>query len=298
MDLIKSFTYSSLDYKWIARKHLKKRGWTIQRLMKKHPGGLELSHTELPIDDPSHTDYIMLKLALSAYRYYYMFYDNIIKDTSLEAITSLCSSSMGSLDTEVDDEEVLNRSYYFNELIGSKRKLFKCYDCGTNARAAFLKLVETGRQSSIIHPDEIFRMKEEYQVNRLDPDLPIRRCLEALTKDDGINMVAIMSISIEDFGHVWVIEKKYINGVVRYHHYQSALNSHMLIDYIEAMDYGADPTKSLDVVNFMTKLSKLLNVRGPWSEPEYHLFSQLFAFMPVSPVVNPEGGFCWTWLSY
>jgi hypothetical protein len=238
----------------------------------------------------------MVNIALSSFRYYYVHYDNITKDASLNAVTTLCTSSLNSVDVDSNDSEVFYLSHRFNKLVKSNRKLLKCYDCGTNARAVFLKLIETGRGNRKITAQEQERMSREYVVHKVNPIKYLKECLSKLMKDDGKNMVCIMSVSIDDFGHVWVLEKKYINGKVRLHHYQSALGSHMVIDFIESMDYGADPMKSLNIESFGDKLTELLSVTEPWKDEHYRIFAELFAFMPVSPVNNPSPGFSWTWI--
>jgi hypothetical protein len=164
----------------------------------------------------------------------------------------------------------------------------------------FLKLIQVGRGDSTlkISKSEQIRMRNEYIVDKITPLVPLKACLNKLKTTDKINLVLIMSISVESFGHVWVIEKKHFNGIPRYHHYQSALNSHMLIDFIESMDYGADPMKSLNVEHFFNQLASLINYKDAWTEEQYRLFVQMFAFIPVTPITRPEMGFSWTWASY
>ena len=293
--ILKSFEYSALDHKWQARYYLKENGWDINRLLKK--GQLQLTLQEEKSDPPTGIEAVMLKLALSSFSYYYLHNDNIINDSSLSAVTSLCTSSLNSMDVNSDDKQVFELSHIFNRLIDSKRKLLKCYDCGTNARAVFLKLLMVGRRQSRLklRKGEKERFSREYVVNKSDPLMPLSDCWSKLKVNDGKDIVTIMSVSIESFGHVWVIEKRYFNGVPRYHHYQSALNSHMLIDFIESMDYGADPMKSLDIDYFFGELSDLLAYKTSWKDKHYRTFAELFAFMPVSPVTTPDTGFCWTW---
>jgi hypothetical protein len=287
--LIKSLEYSSLDHKWVARNYLKEQGWEQDVLF----GKLQSPEFNKGIEN------IMIKIALSSFRYYIINYDNITKDASLAAVTSLCSSGVNSVDVDSNDPEVYYLSHLFNNMIGSTRKLLKCYDCGTNARAVFLKLIETGRGNRNLSKSEISRMSREYLLNKTFPLLPMNKCFAKLRADDGENVVAILSVGFQDFGHVWVIEKKYFNGVPlpRYHHYQSALGSHMLIDFIESMDYGKDPMRSLNIVDYFGKLEHLLSFTAAWKDEQYRIFSELFAFMPVSLVTNPEPGFCWTWAS-
>ena len=290
--LINSLEYSALDHKWVARNYLKEAGWTADKLF----GKLKIKKLKNEPEINS-KEAIMINISLSAFRYYYIHYDNITKDTSLDAVTTLCTSSLNSVDVDSNDTEVFYLSRHFNELIQSERKLLKCYDCGKNARAVFLKLVEIGRGRREITTAEQKRMKGEYLVHKIKPVKHLKQCLSKLRKDDGKNVVFIMSISIDGFGHVWVFEKKYFNGVARVHHYQSALGSHMLIDFIESMDYGAQPMKTLDLDLFDKKLTTLLSFTDSWKDEHYCIFAELFAFMPVSPVKKPEPGFSWTWIA-
>lgn len=306
-ELLKSFDYSALDHKWLSRRSLMSNNWSLQRLLNTNPDGLNIdlntyykSSTEEQAEKPTILESIMLKIALSSFRYYYVYYDNIKNDSSLDTVTSMCSSTLNTLNIESDDKEVFYLSHVFNRIIDSTRKLIKCYDCGTSARAVFLKLIKVGRGADnlMLHQSEKSRMRNEYVVDKINPLTQVKECLKKLKQDDGMNLVVIMSISVENFGHVWVFEKKYFNGIPRYHHYQSALSSHMLIDFIEAMDYGADPMKSLDVTHFFDQLESLIKVKTEWTEEDYRLFVKLFAFIPVSKISKPEMGFSWTWLSY
>jgi hypothetical protein len=333
-ELIKSFDYSALDHKWLSRRNLMSNNWSLERLLNTNPDGLnlDLTYEDLTSNSnsnsnsnfnsnfnsnsnsfvklnpqqeeqgrkPTPLETIMLKIALSSFRYYYVHYENIINDQSLATVTSMCSSTLNTLNINSDDKQVFYLSHVFNRIVDSSRKLLKCYDCGTNARAVFLKLVQVGRQTPtlMLRAGEKQRMRTEYVVDKETPLIQVNNCLKRLLINDSLNLVLIMSISVENFGHVWVFEKKYFNGIPRYHHYQSALSSHMLIDFIESMDYGADPMKSLDVTHFFDQLTTLINVTGPWSEKEYRLFVKLFAFIPISKILNPQMGFSWTWLSY
>jgi hypothetical protein len=285
--LLKSFEYSALDHKWVARDYLQKQGWTAKKLFK------NVSEDKLSLCES-----VMLKIALSAFRYYYTHYDNITQDQSLSAVTALCSSGINSVDIDSNDSEVRYLSREFNRMVNSKRKLLQCYDCGTNARAVFLKLIEVSRGISFpVTIQEQARMQHEYQVNKSSPLTDMQKCESALKRKDGKNLICILSVSIENFGHVWVIEKKYFSGKPRYHQYQSALGSHMLIDFIESMDYGSDPMNSLDIDTFFSKLGYILSKQSAWKEEDYRMFVELFAFMPVSEIKKPEPGFCWTWIA-
>ena len=284
--VLNSFEYSALDHKWAARSYLKIKGWTPSQLF-----GQTVRQEPIPDDE-----LLMITIALSAFQYYYLHYDNITQDPSLAAITTLCSSSNQTMEIEAKDPQVTYLSKVFNQMVKSTRKLLQCYDCGTNARALFLKLVETGRGCRDLSQEEMDRMEKEYSLNKTDPLTPMQECFQKLKKNTGEHLVCILSVGFQDFGHVWIIEKKYFNDKPRFHHYQSALHSHMLIDFIEAMDYGANPMKSLDIDEFFLKLEYLLSHTQEWNEQEKRIFIELFAFVPFA-VTNPEPGFCWTWVS-
>ena len=298
-NLINSFKYNALDHKWYARNYLTENNWSLDRLLKSNPHGIKIESLHIDKSKKTILEIIMLKIALSSFRYYYLYYDNITSDRSLKAVTSMCSSSLNTIDVDSDDKEVFYLSHVFNKILESSRKLLKCYDCGTNARAVFLKLIQVGRGESDVNISykEQERMQKEYLLNKIDPLTPLKACFKKLSTDDGKNLVVIMSISVETLGHVWVIEKRYFEDRIRYHQYQSALNSHMLIDFIESMDYGADPMKSLNIDYFFKELTSLITFKEAWTEKQYKLFVKLFAFLPKN-VKNPEMGFSWTWADY
>lgn len=299
----KSFDYGTLDHKWIVRNYLKKSGWTLEMIEKEtlrdHDNEHEHEHQILPGNEPIH--FIFLKLATSSFKYYYQYMDNINGDRSLKTVTSLCSDSIASLDVEANDNDVFHLSNVFNQIIKSTRKLYKCYDCGTNARAIFLKLIQTARiekhGKSFITNNEQSRMSDEYLVNLTSPVAEADKCYRKI-KSFMSDTVMIMSVSIQNFGHVWVIEKRFINGVVRYHHYQSSLRSHLILDHIEAMDYGRDPMKSIDIDDFFKDIKYLLGLNEFWSDNDHRLFAQLFKFLPSYTIDNPKPGFCSTWITY
>jgi hypothetical protein len=119
--------------------------------------------------------------------------------------------------------------------------------------------------------------------------------------DMKADTVFIMSLAIQSFGHVWVIEKRFqpapgINH--RYHHYQTSLRSHLLLDFIESKDYGRDLHQSLDTDRFFSDLVYILTKQEAWIDSDYRLFAKMFAFLPVSEVLKPSPGFSYTWITY
>ncbi len=104
------------------------------------------------------------------------------------------------------------------------------------------------------------------------------------------------------FGHVWVIEKKYLfnhktgKKEWRYLILQSALSSHLLIDFIEMMDY-ANNQFNVDIHSYFKVLYELLAFKGHWTDKEVNMNIGLFAFKPVKSeeVYVDKPGFCYTY---
>jgi hypothetical protein len=272
----RSLEYGALDHKWLARNQL----------------------------GSGRANKGLRSIALSSFDYFDHYFDALKSDRSLAAITSLCNDEDNQLDVDAEDPNVMTLSTAFNEMVGSNRKVFKCYDCGTNARAIFLTLIKAARLHGSqglnvipITPDERSRMMKEYLLNTTDPVRLATACLNKLltAKKD---IVFIMSVSVEDFGHVWVIEKRFFKGKPRYHHYQSSLSSHLLIDFIEAMDYGRDPMQSIDIEEFMNGVIHLMGIRREWKKTDLLTFVRLFRFIPLRKVTDPKPGFCYTWIEY
>ena len=265
----RSVDYGALDHKWLARH--------------------SLSLGAVPKE--------IVDMAYSAFDYYQQYQHTIKSDPSLAALTSMCSKEDHINDVDLQDNTVFHLSNVFNQIIDSTRVLHKCYDCGTNARAMFLKLIETHRGINFITHEEQQRMKHEYLVKRTGVAEEIKKCKDKLLSLDR-NSVFIMSLAIDSFGHVWVIEKIVDSAKVRYHHYQTCLRSHLFLDFLEYKDYGRYPDQSLDLDDFFADLTDILTVNEPWIDSDYRLFAKLFAFLPVSSVLNPNPGFSFTWLSY
>jgi hypothetical protein len=263
----KSIDYGALDHKWLSRRHINSFKGEEAR--------------------------IIASIAQSAFEYYDRYRDTIDSDPSLRAITSMCSVKDHITDIDLQDDVVFHLSNVFNQIIESDRALYQCYDCGTNARAIFLKLVETHRGTSFIGHDEQQRMKKEYLVKRHGIKDEIKKSQSMLLSMNG-NAVFIFSLSIDNFGHVWVIEKI----GTRYHHYQTCLHSHLFLDFLEHKDYGRNLDQSLDLVEFFDDLETILTINQPWDDTDYRLFAKLFLFLPVRPVRKPNPGFSFTWLRY
>lgn len=272
----KSIDYGALDHKWLIRDYLWRKG-----------------------DALTEDDQKWYQMAVSPFDYVLKHHKAFQADISLKTVTGLCADEALTLHTEHGDSQVFHLSHVFNQIIESTRGLHKCYDCGTNARAMFLKLVEAHRGMAFITHQEQVRMKNEYLVTS-DPVQLVNNMDACLNKLLTVSRdtVFIMSLAIQGFGHVWIIEKRFILGIPRYHHYQTSLRSHLLLDFIEAKDYGRNPHQSLDVRQFFNDLKYILTNNASWKEADYRLFAKLFAFIPVSEVTAPKPGFSYTYITY
>jgi hypothetical protein len=267
--IARSIEYGALDHKWLARKQLD--------------------------EDPDNAT--LIEIATSAFHYYSRYRDVLSADRSIRALTELCSDETHAYDIDGYDQQVYHLSNVFNQIIKSNRRLFRCYDCGTNARAMFLKLVQAHRGISYITHDEQQRMSREYIVTYDDPAGHVMRCYREMLQI-SVDSVFIMSIAIQDFGHVWIIEKRKVGNKFRYHQYQTCLNSYLLMDYIEQKDYGGNISQSMDLESFYSDLSTIMERKVAWAEAEYRLFAKLFSFLPISKIVSPDPGFSYTYVSY
>ena len=280
----------SLTHRWEARRRLKELGVTLEDVERARYD----KHNKQLVDD--------LRTATVPFKYYYKFRKNIDGDRSLRAIAQLCGAQVAALDHQYMDQHVFHLSRVFNSLIRSKRKLHKCYDCGTNARAAFIRLTQVarglGEDEVALTPAEQKRISGEYWLNVTNPVQEAKRALAEL-KAAPADCVFLMSVGVQDFGHVWVIEKRFFGGQPRYHHYQSALRSHLLLDFLHKMDYGRNPMKSLNVDKFFADMIRILSINDrAWTQAEHNMFANLFAFLPGFRVTKPRPGFCFTHVTY
>ena len=269
--IIRSLEHGSLDYKWLSRNYINFAPPVIVKTLR--------------------------DIADSSFRYLDEHKAVLTGDSSLAAIIRICNDRILMRQLEFIEGNLFFLSRMFNQVSQSGRKLLECYDCGTNARAMFLMLLKTHRGALYLSHEEQVRMQDEYRLDEKDPIGAISECqrrLESMTKD----CIFIMSFSIQEFGHVWIVEKRFINGKPRYHHYQSSLTSHLILDFIEDRDYGRDPGQSLDTRTFFDDFRKIMSVKRVWRKPDYKLFCKLFAFYPVNPVTDPYNGFSYTYIVY
>lgn len=276
-----SLRYNTLDYKHITREFL-----------------ANLDND--PILREQITEEIkdfLLPLATSGFDYYARNRHIFETDLSLKTVTSLCSFKELMLDVKAEDKTVYFLSHLFNQIIHSNRGLYECYDCGTNARAMFLHLVEAHRGKLYISPEEQIRMQKMYSPNSSTPVQEAEKChnyLATVKKDT----VFICSIGLGESGHVWIFEKRFFNSKARYHMYQSCLNSHLVLDYIESRGYADNLDRSMDIEQFFDDFYIILGHSDAWTEQIKNLFGNLFAFLPGYEVGPHENSFCWTYITY
>lgn len=274
--------YDSLDYKWLVREYLLS-----------HP----LIEGAVRPDPPLALREVLKSLANSSFLYLEEHRRALEADPSLGAIIQLCTDKELETDILGTDEEVFHLSRVFNQIVGSDRKLHKCYDCGTNARAMFLKLIGVHRGELLLTPEEQTLMRLEYRVTYKRVREAIDDCRRRL-EDASSNTIAIMSIGIQDFGHVWILEKCFKPKGPIYRHYQSSFRSHLVLDFVEHRNYGVPGEGSIDIDAFFGDLHRIMSVKTAWDDETLRLFTKVFAFLPVSKVTNPNPGFCFTTIVY
>jgi hypothetical protein len=298
-------TYKSLDYKWIIRNYLTNCLSTIRQTLKKNDPRIDNSYTRqsgITCGETAKTPQTLFKLANSTFDYFAKYKKSFASDPSLSAITEMCNNPELEFNVLKQDDRLFFLSRVFNQMAGSTRGLYKCYDCGTNARAMFIQLIEKHRhgaaQGLFLTLAEQTRLREEYAVNPdEDPVVTVNKAWTTL-RNSPSSCVMILSLGLDNFGHVWIIEKINSAKVTRYHQYQSCFRSHMVLDYVEFKNYGEHPEQSLDIDDFFEKLAYLFGYTGAWTNKEYAIFSELFAFLPVYPIAEGRPSFSFTSVIY
>ena len=298
-----SLAYNSLDHKWLSRNWLS-TCWN--RLKPQDTANYDARRidTDMKCLEDGRVYPLLDGIANSAFKYHEKYADTLKSDPSLSVITELCHDDGLRYNVLQQDDQLYFLSRVFNQIARSTRKLFKCYDCGTNARAIFLKLIKHHRGKKAkargIANDGFYLSVAEQET---EPDLPPLECLAkcyADMKRVKRDTVFIMSLGLDNFGHVWVIEKRFIRGRPRYHQYQTCFRSHMLVDWIERCDYGRNPNQSLDIDTFFKFLAELFSKTDAWTEEDYAKFVHLFAFIPVRHIAagrtNPS--FSYSFITY
>lgn len=259
-----------LDYKWHVRSFLKSK----------------------PLSNKDHTTYkILFKEALSPFVYISRNRSKIHKDKSLASVTQLCTNYGLINDVDYTDSQLIYLAELFNYVFESGRDLFMCYDCGTVARGVFFSLIKTYRGEFNIRNDEITRIKNEYYMQKYEP-LDAVNVLEKNLSNINKNAIFLCALDFNDgfedkFGHIYIIEKIYINNVPRYRIYQSSFQLYMLIDYIEYMDYSNGLEKGVDIMQHVNDLKSLFSVDS-WGKKENDLFGKWFCFYPSTRILKQD----------
>lgn len=263
-----------LDHLWLVRSYLTKNKKKIQETFNKGPN-YELVY--------------LLQVALSPFKYMNSHGFQINRDISLKAIYQLCSNEKMVNDIDYKDDQLLYLAKLFNQLIGSDRILYMCYDCGTVARGIFFTLIKAYRGSFTITPNEIARIKSEYYMNKYNINDALNVFYKNLVEIKQ-NCIYLCALQFgEKFGHIYIIEKIYVNGslIPRYRIYQSCFQSYLLIDYIELMDYGHNLHNGVNVFQHYNDLRKIMTT-DVWKTPEIDLFIKLYHFKPTTPIVKED----------
>ena len=222
--------YEALDYKWLIRNFLTNCSSKIRPTLMDDDKRIDNTYEENEMkgsgimcsqmtDEPA-----LYALANNTFDYYDTWKKTFLQEPSLSAITEMCNDLEYAYNVLKQDDQLYFLSRVFNRLTDTTRGLYKCYDCGTNARAIFLRLVKKhrGKDEDIFFTlKEQARMREEYTIyGDVHPENIVVAGYERM-KTYPKPGVFIFSLGLDNFGHVWVIEKQFKNGKPRYHQYQS-----------------------------------------------------------------------------
>lgn len=245
-----------LDYKWEVRRYLS------QAKNKRH-----------------HPD--LIYVVVSPFIYLTTNRRKIDADRSLSAICQLCTESAHIVEIEHRDSQLHEYAKLFNQLVNSDRTLHMCYDCGTVARGVFFQLIKRYRGKLVLTPTEKKRLKETFYMNRYQgtDGIDVFKHETQTIKSDCLWICALQLGN--DFGHTFIVEKIYFDGIPRYRVYQSSFNAFLLLDYIEYMDYARDLRSGIKVEELITTLYRLLS-HPVWASKEIEAFIQWFNFYPSS----------------
>lgn len=237
---------------------------------------------------PNKLSKTLVKHAISPIIYLMVNMDNIRKDKSLYAVYQICSNIEHIINIDHYDKQLYKLSRLFNQLINSSRPLHMCYDCGTLARGIFLQLIQVYRGQLKITNDEIQRFNNEYYMDKYQYDDGVF-VLEQNIKNIKRNCLFLCAMSLGgNLGHVYVLEKIYINKNPRFRIYQSCLNSYLLVDYIEFMDYaGKGIMSGIDIKSHINSLHYLFSTNR-WGKNEKEIFINWFKFDPNIKKYNTD----------
>lgn len=273
--IIEEHKTTLLDHKWAVRRYLTQRKKSVKDVLKSS------KNCDL------HKDPILLivQCAVSPFRYLDRNREQINRDRSLRTLITMCSNYEHVNDIDKRDQTVYYYSNLFNQLFLSGRELFMCYDCGTSARANLFALLREYRKDFQLSPEEIKRIHTEYYMDRYkNPSQGVADLRQKLAKI-GQDSIYICALQLGDaFGHIYLIEKIYIDDKPRYRIYQSSFNSYLVIDYIEYMDYARSLTSGIDVQQHLDEVDHIMSCRDGWGEREINIFNKWYQFRPSTPI--------------
>ena len=181
-------------------------------------------------------------------------------------------------DTDYKDELVLYFANKFNQITGSKRKLFKCYDCGTVARAMFMKLIDDFRGFETLTGEEIEKI-QNYKYN----SMKLHTWYNLITEGcpSGKRLLTITSQGFGGVGHVWLMDvtgkKSTNNHKVRI--FQSAKWAYTLADFIKTqcplgdcfIDFEEFYHEIYAINNFNLKTADIIDFIAKWFKFKFKL---------------------------
>lgn len=193
------------------------------------------------------------------------------KDKSISALVSLCQRQERDLD--FPDATVKLYSQIFNKILDSTRQLYMCYDCGTTARAMFIKLVKTHRASGLTPLEQITIRRQYFQSSQSEKRLgELNKYLSDPHLKPGVVMC---SIGLNELGHVFIIE---ILGPKKLRLYQSAHRAFTVIDSLAFDGLLKNPKLHLNWPQLNKDLSHLFTTK-PWTPSHTTLFNKWFHFV-------------------
>jgi len=219
-------------------------------------------------------------------------------DKSLRVLSSICVNGCRTL-VSCEDPGVTFYSRHFNRMINSGRSLFRCYDCGTVARAMFLGLIAAHRKDSDMTRSELERMKKWYRPRAF----PVRESLRMFRKhllDTPVGTVFICSVSLSDHaGHVWVMEKfSKENGSAAVRMFQTCLNNFLLIDQMVDEGYLTNKDQCIDHERFLEDLERLI-IPHDWDDEDHRLFCKWFRYRCRTDMSSrSSSNLCFTYVTY
>lgn len=261
-------------------------------------------------DNGNKTDKSLKTIANQSLKYYNDNQAMINSDISLSTIYELCNDQKHWFDPGAGDPVVYDLASQFNQISESDRKLHKCYDCGTVARAIFMRLIirhRTGEKVKNLQPDtdiriplskrERNRIKRMYRLKRGKQLEEVDKCYKKLKQMKS--GVQILSLGYGDFGHIWIIEKLHsVRLGSLYRIYQSSLRSYLLVDFLRYMDYANNKDKTFNIDKFFSQLSGILDEKE-WTNDDENIFVNLFKFIaPVDIGEHVKPGFAYTYIEY